>query len=93
MAAPDAFGLNGVGGFAQAGGIDEHHGDAANVGGFFNGIACGAGGGGDDSAIVPEQLIEQAGFAGVRAADDGGADSAAQDAAFVGCGEQFIDES
>ena len=58
VTAADAFGLNAVSGFAQASGVNEHHGQAADVRGFFNGIARGAGARHHDGAIVPEQLIE-----------------------------------
>ena len=92
VAAPDTLGLDGIGRLAQAGGVNEHHGDTADVGGFLNGIARGAGGGRDDGAVVPKQLIEQTGFAGVGPTNDRGADTTAQDATFVGGGEELVDE-
>ena len=67
---PDALGLDGISGFAQAGGVDENHGDAAHVCGFLDRIARGAGGGSDNSAFMPEQLIEQAGLADIGPAYD-----------------------
>ena len=92
VAAPDTLGLDGIGRLAQAGGVNEHHGDTADVGGFLNGIARGAGGGRDDGAVVPKQLIEQTGFAGVGPTNDHGANTTAQDATFVGGGEELVDE-
>jgi len=41
---------------------------------------------------VSEQLIEEARLAGVGAAEDGGAEAAAEDSAFAGGGEQFVHE-
>src|SRR5215831_4523826 len=93
VAATDAFFLDFVGGIAEAGGINEDHGQAPNVGGFLDGIACGARDGRDDGSIVAEELVEKAGFAGVRPADDRGADASAKDLAFICCAKQFVNES
>ena len=41
---------------------------------------------------MAEELIEQAGLAGVGPADDGGADAAAEDLALVGRAQQFVHE-
>ena len=41
---------------------------------------------------MPKQLIEQTRFASVGPADDRGADTTAQDATFVGGGEELVDE-
>src|SRR5262245_28679665 len=73
--------------------INEYHRQPANVGGLFDGVARGAGNGRDDGAVMPEKLIEQAGFAGVGPANDGGANAAAQDLAFRGGAQQFVHES
>ena len=66
---PDALGF--VQRLANAGGIDEMDGNAAERNRFGDEIAGGAGNGGDDGAVALDKSIEQAGFADVRAADDG----------------------
>ena len=81
--ATDALAFDVVGGRAQAGGVDEHDGDAANVGGFLDGVAGRAGGVGDDGAVVAEQLVEEAGLSDVGPAHDRGANPAAEDLAFA----------
>ena len=92
-AAADAFDLDFVAGFAEAGGVNEDDGETANVGGFLDGVAGGAGDGGDDGAVVAEELIEEAGFADVGAADNRGANSASQHAAFAGGAQEIIHET
>ena len=69
LAMPMRFGL--VAGFAQAGGVDEFHGDAVEGDAFGDRFAGGAGGGGDDGAVALDEAVEEGGFAGVGAADDG----------------------
>ncbi len=56
---------------ANAGRVDQLHGDAADGGNFGDHIARGAGDVGDDGAVLLEQAIEQAALADVGAADDG----------------------
>ena len=65
IAAGDAQLLDGVGCFAEACGIDEAEGEAAQVDDLLYGIARGAGGGADDGAVEAEEDIEQAGFPGI----------------------------
>ena len=91
-AAADAFELDLVARLAQAGGVNEDDGQAANVGRLLNGVARRAGNRGDDGAVMAEELVEQARFAGVGPADDRGADAAAQDLSFVGRAQQFVHE-
>ena len=91
--AADAFALDLVLGLAQTGGVNEHHGDAAHVGGFFAGVAGRAGDVRNDGAVVAVELIEEAGLAGVGAAHDGGADAASQNLTFIRRAEQFVHES
>ena len=92
-AAPDALTLDRVAGFLQAGGVDEHHGDAANLRLLRDRVARRAGHGGDDGAVAAQQLIEQARLAGVGPADDGRADAAPDQLPLVGGGQQLVDES
>lgn len=53
----DALGFDGIGGGADAGGIDEADGDALEVDGFLDGIACGSGGVRDDGAVEAEEVV------------------------------------
>jgi hypothetical protein len=80
-----------AGGVAQAGGVDEAHGDAAEVDGFLDGVAGGAGFGADDGAVEAEQAVEQAGFPGVGGPGDHQAQAVAQDPPAFGGGEQAGD--
>ncbi len=76
-AAANSFDFNLVPRFAQTGGINEHNRQPADIGGFFNRVARRARNGRDDGAIMAEQLIQQAGFASVRAANNGCANATA----------------
>ena len=63
-------------------------GDAVKREGFSDGVAGGAGLGGDDGAVAGEKTIEERGLAGVGAANDGEGEALADDSAVgVGCGE------
>jgi len=84
VTASDAFGLDEIGGVAESGGVDEDDGQAADVGGFLDGIAGGAGDGRDDGAVDSEQLVEQAGLAGIGTAEEDGAGAFAEESAFGG---------
>src|SRR5262252_4262561 len=77
-AAADALALNLVARFAQAGGIDEHHGNATNIRRLLNCVASRAGDVRDDGTVAPEKLVEQAGFTSIRPPDDRGANAATQ---------------
>ena len=90
MTAANAFGLDGIGGLAEAGGVNENDGDAADVGGFLDGVTCGAGGGGDNGAVGTEQLVQEAGFSGIGASDNDCTNAMAENATFVGSGEQLV---
>ncbi len=78
-------------GEADAGGVYEEDGDAAEVYGFLEGIASGAGEMADDGALVAEEAVEEAGFAGVGLAEDDGAEAFAKDAALIGGAEEAGD--
>ena len=51
--------LDGVGGVADAGGVDESYCVVADCGGVFDDVACGAVDVGNDGAVVVEQGVEQ----------------------------------
>lgn len=68
----DTHALDGVVGFAYAGGVDEAEGDALQHDGVFDDVAGGAVDVGDEGSIFFDQVIEQGRFAGVGLADDGG---------------------
>ncbi len=92
VTASDALGLDEIGGVAESGGVDEDDGQAADVGGFLDGIAGGAGDGRDDGAIESEQLVEQAGFAGIGTAEEDSAGAFAEESAFGGGPGQELGE-
>ena len=69
-------------GFPKAGGIHEHQGDAADFDGFFDGVSGGAGDVGDNGPVFLEKGIEEAGFACVGAAHNGGAEAVFDDSSF-----------
>lgn len=81
--AQDAGVLEEVLGRADACGIDEADGDAAEIDDFLEGVAGGAGEMADDGALVTEEAIEQAGFAGIGRAADDGAQALAEDVALI----------
>lgn len=80
----DANLFDGVAAVAEAGGVHEAEGDAVNLDDFLDGVAGGAGGGADDGALETEKAVEEAAFADVGLADDGGAGAVAEDAALFG---------
>lgn len=53
-------------GIAQAGGVDHMQWHAIDVDMFTQDIPGGTGDIGDDRRLAPGQLVEQAGFAGIR---------------------------
>ena len=67
--------------FAQAGGVDEFDGNAAEGDALGDQVARGAGSGGDDGAVALDEAIEERAFAGVGAADDGEGEAVVHDAA------------
>ena len=67
----DAHLLHGVGGGAQAGGVDETEERAAQIVGILDDIAGGAVDVAHDGALVVEKGIEEGGFPGIGAAHDG----------------------
>ena len=67
----DALALDGGAGLAQAGGVDEADGNAAEEERLLERVARGAGLGRDDGAALAEQAVEERGLAGVgRAGKD-----------------------
>ncbi len=76
---------------AHAGGVDEAQRDAAEVDDFLDHVPRGAGLRAHDRAFVPEEQIEERGFADVRRPVDHGADAFAEDLAAGGGGEQGVD--
>lgn len=82
-AAFDADGFDLIAGRAQAGGVDEAKGDAAEVNFFFEEIAGRAGDVGDDGAVGAVQEVEKRGFSGVCGSENDGVDAFALATAFV----------
>ena len=76
---------------AQSCGIDDFQRVALEGNGLLDGVARGAGVGGDDGAVAAGQEIEQGGFADVRGAGDDDAGAFAQNAAFLPGGQQGVD--
>ncbi len=72
--------------------VHEDDRQAAEVGGFLDGIARGAGDGRDDGAVVAEELVEQTGLARVGPAHDSGADAASQKSGLRRGAQQFVHE-
>ena len=91
-AAADALAFNLVARLAQAGGVNEHDRQAADVRGLLNRVARRAGNGRNDGAVMAKQLVEQTGFAGVRPADNRRADAAPQNLPLVRRAEQLVHE-
>jgi hypothetical protein len=77
--APNPLGLNLITCFPQPAVVDENYRQTANIRGFFDRIACRARDGGDNSAVVTQQLVQQARFARFGAPDDGTANATAKD--------------
>ena len=75
----DALGL--VAGFAEPGGVDQLDRDAVDGDALGDEVAGGAGRCGDDGSVALDQPVEEAGFSGVGAADDGEPEAVADDAA------------
>lgn len=71
VAAGNAEAFDGVGGFAQAGRIEETEQNAVDADAVFDDVARGAVNVADDGFFFAHQGIEQGGFARVGAADDG----------------------
>ena len=74
----DAQALDGVGGLADAGRVDEAEGDAAQVQGVLDDVARGAVDVAHDGAFLAHQGVEQGGLARVRLAHDGHGDAVLQ---------------
>src|ERR1700722_2571092 len=66
---------------AEACGINEFDGNAFEGDALGDGVARGAGRGGDDGSVALKEAVEEGGFAGVGAADDGQGEAVADDAA------------
>ena len=71
IGALDADALDNVGGLAYAGGVDEAEGDAAEVDGVFDDIACGAVDVAHDGSLFAYEGVEEGGLTHVGLADDG----------------------
>src|SRR5664279_3245838 len=80
---------------ANAGGIDEMHGNAAERDGLGDEVASGSGNRGDDGAIALDESIEEAGFPDVGTSDDGEGQALMYDLAkgeaFLEFAERFAD--
>ena len=93
-----------AGAFAQARGVDELDGNAADGDALGDEVARGAGSCGDNGAVALDEAIEERAFAGVGAADDGEGEAVVDNAAagkggfergerrreLVRCGGQFL---
>lgn len=88
----DAQALDGVGGLADAGRVDEAEGDAAQAQGVLDDVACGAVDVAHDGAFFVQQGIEQGGLACVRFAHDGHGDAVLQGVAHAECVGQAGDD-
>ena len=88
MGAGDAFALDGVGGFAEAGRVEEADEEAVEDGVGFEDVAGGARNGRDDGAVASGEPIQEGGFARVGRADEGDAQAFAEDAALVPGGKE-----
>ena len=91
MGAADAFLLDFARGVAQTSGIDELHRIALQRDGLLDGVARGAGVGGDDGAVAAGEEIQQRGLADVGGAGDDDAGAFAQDMALVPSVQQGLD--
>lgn len=87
----DADPFDGVVGVAEAGGVDEEAGQTADLASFFEGVAGGASDGGDDGAVGAEKTIQESGFSGVGASDEGDAETFGEDSAGLGLGDEGED--
>ena len=67
--AAHAFGFDGLGRVAQAGGVGEDHRIAAEIHPHLDHVAGGAGGFGHDGHVAAGKRIDQRAFAGVRRTD------------------------
>ena len=87
----DAQGLDQVAALADAGGVVEFDGDAADGSGLRDDVAGGAGDLGDDGAVVLEEAVEQAALADIGTADDGEGEAVADEAAVLKAGGETVD--
>ena len=67
----DADAFHYVGGLADAGSVDEAEGDAAQVDGVFDDVACGAVDVAHDGSLFAKEGVEEGGLAHIGLADDG----------------------
>src|SRR5258705_3446735 len=91
--APNSLLLNLVARLAQAGSINEHHRQPADVGSFLDRISCRARDGRNDRSVAAKQLVQQARFAGVGTPDDRGANATPQNLAFISGAKQLVHEA
>ena len=85
-----AHGFDAVGGFPDAGGVDEAKAGVAHHDGFFHGVPGGASHFGDDDPVITGQGVQQAGLTDIGLANNGGGNALAKDAALtVGVQELF----
>ena len=89
--AADAFLLDFAGRVAQSGGIHELQRVAVEDDGFLDGVAGGAGVGGDDGAVAAGQEVQEGGFADVGGTGDHDAGAVAQHVALVPSVQQGLD--
>ena len=67
-------------GGAEAGCVDDVYGDAVHCYSFYDQVAGGAGGGGDDGSVAFDEAVEEGRLAGVGAAYDGECEAVSDDA-------------
>lgn len=80
--------FNGVGGVAQAGGVEKAESDAGDDDGVFHYIARGALQGADDGTLFADKAVEQGALAHVGGADDGNGNALADS---LSCGVAFYE--
>ena len=85
--AADAFALDRAFGLADAGGVDQDDGIAAEIEPHLDDVAGGAGLLRDDGGIAPGEHVHQAGLAGIGRSGDHHAEAVAQDLAAAGVGQ------
>src|SRR5712691_10621362 len=91
-AAAYAFDFNFIAALTEAGSIREHDGQAADIGSLFNCVPSCSRDRRDNGAVATQELVQEAGFSGVRTAYNRSANAPAQDLAFVGSAQQFVHE-
>ena len=92
VAATNALGFEFIAAFPQARGVDEHHRETADVGGFLDRVAGGARNRRDNRPLVTEQVVQQTRLAGVWPTNDRRANASSQDLPFVGSAQQPVDK-